>query len=229
MFHFIYKGRFDCLISKSTFEMYIQNLYYDIKKKFGVTYDPKKFTIIMEMDGTETRKGFGGVVKKIVPNYELVLFLFGYPKKEQTFELLNYFFGTVITHELFHLFIPYVIDNSCWSEGVTDFMTLWYRDTLWHRDTISEHLSKLQHEYNEITDEKYKAHKYGYITGLKKMVKLYYENSTSQISIIDDMKKIMKEFDRTKKYTAADIIAYNPKFKTFFTGRCNKHIPHDIT
>jgi hypothetical protein len=50
MFHFIYKGRFDCLISKDTFEMYIQNLYYDIKKRFGVTYNPKKFTIKREGD-----------------------------------------------------------------------------------------------------------------------------------------------------------------------------------
>jgi preprotein translocase subunit SecA len=75
------------------------------------------------------------------------------------------------------------------------------------------------------TDEKYKAHKYGYITGLKKMVTLYNKDP----SVMDDMKKIIKEYDRTKEYTATDIIAYNPKFKTFFIGRCNKHIPHDLT
>jgi hypothetical protein len=181
------------------------------------------------MDGMDKRYGYGGNVDEIYPNYTLQLQLFGFPKKKQTFELLHYFFGTIVTHELFHLLIPYVKGNSCWSEGVTDFMTFWYRDTLWHRDTISEHLLRLQHEYNEITNKTYKAHKYGYITGLKKMVKLYNENPTSEKSIIDDMRKIMKEFDRTKEYTAADIIAYNPKFKTFFTDRCNKYITHDIT
>jgi hypothetical protein len=219
MFHFIYKGKFDCLISKDTFEMYIQSLYYNIKRKFGVTYNPKKFTITMEMDGKDKRKGYGGNTNENYPNYELRLQMFGFPKKEQTFDLLNSFFGNTVTHELFHLFIPSVQDNSCWSEGVTDFMTFWYHNT------IFENLSRLQHDYNEITDEKYKAHKYGYITGLKKMVTLYNKDP----SIMDDMKKIIKEYDRTKEYTAAHIIAYNPKFKTFFTGRCNKHIPHDLT
>ena len=97
--------------------------------------------------------------------------------------------------------------------------------TFWYHDTITENLSRLLHEYNEMTDEKYKAHKYGYITGLKKMVTLYNKDP----SVMDDMKKIIKEYDRTKEYTATDIIAYNPKFKTFFIGRCNKHIPHDLT
>ena len=206
--------------------MYIQNLYHSIKKMFDITYDPKKFTIIMEMDGTDKRKGYGGHVEEIYPNYKMLLQFFGVPKKEQTFEKLNNFFGHTVTHEMFHLFIPEVHENSCWSEGVTDFMAFLYVDIVNHTATINGTLSKLQRQYNEITDEKYKAHIYGYITGLKKMVTLY----TKDESVFwDDMKKIIKEFDRTKTYTAADIIAYNPKFKTFFTGRCNKHIDYDVT
>jgi len=229
MFHFIYKGKFDCLISKGTFEMYIQNLYHSIKKHCGITYNPKKITITMETD--ETRKknmsgtsGWTDFGKKY-PDYEIVLHFFGYPKKEQTFDILNWFFEKIVTHELFHIFIPDILGNSCWTEGVTEFMMIWYNDIVNNTNTMREYNLELQHKYNEITDETYKAHRYGYITGFKKMAALYTKNP----SVIEDIKKSMKERDYRKNYTDADIIAYNPKFKTFFTSRCNKHIPHVFT
>ena len=225
MFQFIYKGRFDCIITKDIFEQHVKNLYNDIKKKFNITMDPKKFIVTMEIDSKKS-KGYGGYTdydRKTEIIYYLNLQLFGYPKKEQTFELIQGFFGIMLTHEMFHFFLPSVKNNSCWSEGVTDFMTFWYMDA------IEENLLRLQNEYKEIKDPKYKEHKYGYITGFKKMVKLYNEDKT----VIDTMKMIIKDFNKNletkqKKYTSSDIISYDKNFKTFFTGKCNNHIAHEL-
>ena len=225
MFQFKYKGKYDCLIPKDAFEKYVQDLYNDMKKRFNITWSPKKFIVTMEMDPKRPR-GWGGNTdydRKTDIIYRLHLQLFGLPKKEQTFDILQLFFGNIVRHEMLHFFIPSVKDNSCWSEGVTDFMTYWYTDT------ISDNLSRLQREYKEITDSDYKAHKYGYITGFKKMNSLYTENK----SVINDMKRIIKDFNmnsdsKKKEYTSSDIIEYNPKFKTFFIGKCNVHAPHEL-
>lgn len=224
MFEFKYKGKYDCLIPKDVFEKYVEDLYNDMKKRFNVTWSPKKFIVIMEMD-PKKQQGWGGT-RDITVEYnifKLTLQLHGFPKKEQTFDILQIFFGNILRHEMLHFFIPYVKDNSCWSEGVTDFMTYWYTDT------ISENLSRLQREYKEITDSDYKAHKYGYITGFKKMNSLYTENK----SVINDMKRIIKDFNmnsdsKKKEYSSSDIIEYNPKFKTFFIGKCNIHALHEL-
>ena len=45
------------------------------------------------------------------------------------------------------------------------------------------------------------------------------------------MKHIIKDFNKNdlikkKEYTQKDIIDYNKKFKTFFTGQCNNHYKH---
>lgn len=225
MFQFKYKGKYDCLIPKDVFETYVQDLYNDMKKRFNVTWSPKKFVVTMEMDPKRPR-GWGGNTdydRKTDIIYRLHLQLFGLPKKEQTFDILQMFFGNILRHEMLHFFIPSIKDNSCWSEGVTDFMTYWYTDT------ISENLSRLQREYKEITDSDYKAHKYGYITGFKKMNSLYTENK----SLINDMKRIIKDFNmnsdsKKKEYTSSDIIDYNSKFKTFFIGKCNIHALHEL-
>ena len=222
MFQFIYKGRFDCLISKQEYETYVMKLYNDMKTRLGIKWSPKKFVITFESDPTR-EKGIGGSTdydRKTDIVYRLHLQLFGYPKKEQTFDLIQQMFGYTLTHEMLHFFIPSVKDNSCWSEGVTDFMTFWYSDS------IEENLHRVKQHYKHIEDPDYKQHLYGYITGFKKMAALYKESP----SVIDDMKRIIKEFntDEAKKHdhAASDIIAYNSKFKTFFTGKCNRHIPH---
>jgi hypothetical protein len=218
MFIFIYKGKYDCLISKKDFESYIKNLYFDIKKKLNVKFTPKKIIITMSMNENK-QQGWGGTTNNEIYNiFRLELQLHGYPKKLQTFEILSRFFGDIVRHEIFHFFIPYIENNSCWSEGVTDFMTYWYNDTI--KIKLKEHLD----EYNSINDKKYKEHKYGYISGFTKMAKLFYKNNL----IIDDMKKIIQDFNkndnnRQKSYTKDDIILYNNKFKTFFIGKCNIH------
>jgi len=220
MFKFIYKGRYDCLIGKEDFESYIKNLYYDIKKKLNVKFTPNQFIVTMDMNPNK-QQGWGGTINNEVYNiFRLELQLYGYPKNMQTFEILQRFFGDVIRHEMLHFFIPYIENNSCWSEGVTDFMTYWYNDTI--KLKLREHID----EYNSINDKKYKEHKYGYISGFKKMTKLFYKNNLvirDIIQIIEDFNK--NDNNRQQKYTKDDIIAYNGKFKTFFTGKC-KHIPH---
>ena len=83
MFQFIYKGRFDCIITKDIFEQHVKNLYNDIKKKFNITMDPKKFIVTMEIDSKKS-KGYGGYTdydRKTEIIYYLNLQLFGYPKK----------------------------------------------------------------------------------------------------------------------------------------------------
>lgn len=224
MFQFIYKGRFDCIISKQEYETYVIKLYNDIKTRFNIKWSPKKFIVTFESDPNR-EKGIGGTTdydRKTDIVYRMRLQLFGYPKKEQTFELMQEVFGYTLTHEMLHFFIPSVKDNSCWSEGITDFMTFWYTDK------IEENLNRLTKKYKNIEDPIYKQHLYGYLSGFKKMTALYTEN----IGIIDDMKKLIKDFNnddaKKKIYTTPDIISYNPKFKTFFIGKCNNHIPHEL-
>lgn len=221
MFIFIYKGKYDCLIAKEEFESYIKNLYFEMKKIFNVKFTPKQFIVTMEMDAKK-HQGWGGTIDNSIYNiFKLDLQLYGHPKNIQTFEMLQIFFGGVIRHEIFHFFIPYIKNNSCWSEGVTDFMTYWYNDTI--KIKLIEKLD----EYASIKDIKYKEHKYGYINGFKKMANLFNNNNL----VINDMKKIIQDFNkndknRQKKYTKDDIILYNNKFKTFFVGKCNSHIAH---
>jgi hypothetical protein len=224
MFQFIYKGKFNCLITKDVFETHIEQLYDNMKKMFGISWSPKKFIVTMEIDPKKS-KGWGGNT-----NYDfktntflLTLQLFGFSKNEQTISIIEKLFGYVLTHEMLHFFIPYVQNNSCWSEGVTDFMTFWYTDT------ISENLFRLKKEYKEITDPSYKQHKFGYLSGFKKMVKLYEDDP----SVITDMKRIIKDFNKNDKnrqkiYTHKDIIEYNPKFVGFFIGKCNTHVKHEL-
>ena len=225
MFQFRYIGKFDCLISKNIFENYVENLYNNIKKCFEISWSPKKFVITMEID-PKKKRGIGGCTdydRKTDIIFRLNLQLFGYHKNDITFSILEDLFGYILTHEMLHFFIPSVKNNSCWSEGVTDFMTFWYNNT------INENLIKLTNEYKNITDQIYKKHKYGYITGFKKMDKLYKEDP----SVIDDMKHIIKDFNKNdmikkKEYTQKDIIEYNQKFTIFFIGKCNKHFVHKI-
>jgi len=226
MFQFIYKGRFDCLITKEMFEAYVKNIYSKIQKELNITMVPKKFIVTMEMDSNKP-KGYGGYTdydRKTDIIYYLNLQLFGYPKKEQTFELMQGLFENILIHEMLHFFIPSVKNNSCWTEGVTEFMTFWYLDI------IDETLLRLENEYKEIKDAKYKEHKYGYLIGFKKMVKLYNEDKT----VINIMKKIIKDFNKNseskqKEYLSSDIISYDKRFKTFFTGKCNHHIEHKLS
>ena len=89
---------------------------------------------------------------------------------------------------MFHFFIPFVINYDLWSEGVTDFMAEWYNNN------ISNHLSSIVREYKQITNPNYKLHKYSYLAGYKKMVKLYKEDE----SVINIMKKIIKDCNKNK-------------------------------
>jgi len=226
MFQFIYKGKFDCIITKEMFETHVKNIYATIKKIFDIKFTPKKFIIIMHMDPLKTKQSWGGYTDETSASsvYKINLQIFGVPKKMQTFGFLELFFENIIIHEMLHFFIPSVKDNSCWTEGVTDFMTFWYLDT------IEKNLLRLENEYKEIKDAKYKEHKYGYITGFKKMVKLYNEDKT----VIDVMKKVIKDFNKSseskqKEYMSSDIISYDKRFKTFFIGKCNKHIEHKLS
>lgn len=225
MFDFRYIGKFDCLISKNVFENYVENLYNNLKKCFNILWSPKKFIVTIEID-PKKKRGIGGCTdydRKTDIIFRLNLQLFGYNKNDITFSILEEFFGYTLTHEMLHFFIPSVKNNSCWSEGVTDFMTFWYNNT------ISENLIKLTNEYKNITEPIYKKHKYGYITGFKKMDKLFKEDP----SIINDMKHIIKDFNKNdtikkKEYTEKDIIHYNKKFKIFFTGKCNNHYKYEL-
>jgi len=229
MFQFIYKGRFDCLITKEVFESHVERMYNEMKRQLDVKWSPAKIIITMEMDPKRPR-GWGGTTeydskKEIV--FRLHLQLFGYSKKEQTFDLMNQLFDYTLRHELFHFFIPSIENNSCWSEGVTDFMTIFHKKGSTEGNLL-EYLVQLKQLYKE-RDEEYKQHIYGYLSGYKKMLSLYQEDA----SVVDDMYKLIQDRHKNndtykKKYSPSDIIAYNPKFKTFFLGRCNKHFVHKL-
>lgn len=76
--------------------------------------------------------------------------------------MLQNFFGGIIRHEIFHFFIPYIENNSCWSEGVTDFMTYWYNDTI--KIKLIEKLD----EYTFIKDKNIKSINMVILMDLKK-------------------------------------------------------------
>ena len=50
MFQFIYKGRFDCLITKEVFESHVERMYNEMKRQLDVKWSPAKIIITMEMD-----------------------------------------------------------------------------------------------------------------------------------------------------------------------------------
>ena len=228
MFEFIYKGRFDCLITKGQFEAYVKNMYHNMKKYLRVTWSPNKIVVTMEVD-PRRQKGIGGTTdydRKTDIIFRLNLQLLGFPKKEQTFELMYAMFDYTLRHEMFHFFLPSVKDNSCWSEGVTDFMTHLFRRGSTDAN-LTNALTELTARYHETTDEYYKAHLYGYVTGFRKMLALFRKDS----AYIDDIFLLIRDRNKSdatykKEYTAEDIIKYNSDFKTFFVGMCNKHIPH---
>jgi hypothetical protein len=61
------------------------------------------------------------------------------------------------------------------------------------------------------------------------MAKLYKDDNR----VIEDIKQIVQDFNKNseskkKAYTELDIISYNDKFKTFFIGKCNKHIERKL-
>ena len=134
-------------------------------------------------------------------------------------ELIQEMFEHTLRHEMFHFLIPSVKDNSCWTEGVVEFMTNLFRQHGSQKANLESSLYRLTQTYNETTDIVYKEHLYGYVNGFKKMLKLFNEDP----DILDDIRDTYK-----RPYSAADIIAYNPKFKIFFRGRCNKHVVHEF-
>jgi hypothetical protein len=227
MFQFIYKGRFDCLITKEIFESHVKTTYTAMKQQLGVTWSPAKFVVTMETDPKRPR-GIGGTTdydRKTEIIFRLHLQLLGVPKKEQTFELMKQLFDYTLRHELFHFFIPSIQNNSCWTEGVTDFMTTLHTHGSTEGNLLG-FLAQMNQRYKEAKDD-YKQHLHGYLAGYKKMLTLFHEDA----SVVEDVYKLIRarhKNDETYKreYSPSDIIAQNPKFRTFFLGRCNTHIPH---
>jgi len=221
LFRFIYDGEFDCLIDKSTFERCVQSVYLRMKTKFKVRWTPAKFVVTMESNPLR-KKAIGGTTdfdRKYDIVYRLRLQLHGYPLKEQTFKMLFDLFEYTLTHEMMHFFIPSVQNNSCWSEGVTDFMTFWFLESM------PQNLLVLKYEYANETNLVYKRHRFGYVKGFQRMHALYVMDPT----VVQDIIRMIQTFNKNtaakkKVYAASDIASYNSKFKDFFIGKCNTHI-----
>lgn len=176
----------------------------------------------MDIDAKQKQQAKGGNTNKPSHDiYTLDLQLYGFPRKTQTYAILHEFLYEVAIHEIFHFFMPYVHNCSCWSEGVTDFMTMWFCNNLDKFKIVNEW------KYNNQVEQKNKAHRYGYVTGYKKMYDLYQANKEQ---ILKDIFRMIKDYWRNdetieKEYTPEDIIQYNEKFKTFFANtKCMQHI-----
>jgi hypothetical protein len=142
----------------------------------------------------------------------LQLQLFGFSKKEQTGRILSQWLGgDTLIHEMLHFFLPAIDGNSCWSEGVVEFLTFWIQDS------IEENLARSIREYNQIKDQAYKEHKYGYVIGFKKMNALYEKDQDIMQSISNLILDFNKNTETKKKiYSKFDILEYNPQFRVFF-------------
>jgi hypothetical protein len=208
------------LRNKEYFEKRVKHLYNCLKREFDIKWSPKQFIITTKVNYNAKEQGWGGdTQRKFAKNGDASYFL-NLQLFSSTLDI-DVFIGTTVTHEMLHFFLPYVEGNSCWSEGVTDFVTFWFHDT------IDENLKKLKREFKNIADLEYRAHKYGYITGFAKMVKLYKKSPTT---VIRDIKRLVRDHHTTlqKHYTVDDIVAYNPAFKTFFLHLCNEHVVHKL-
>ena len=219
-FVFRYKGKFDWLISKEVFEAYCIHIYDDLKRVFKVEWSPKTFFITVETKANKQR-GWGGNFQKDAAGFHLDLQLFGCPKKDQTLTLLQSLLDHTLTHEMLHGFVPSVQGNSCWTEGVVEYLTYWYHDK------VADNLARMEEEYKAITDPRYKKHKYGYLVGARKMSRLAKDEG-----VMKDLKRLIWDYNRNeeshlKVYTRQDVVAYNARFATFFGAKCF-HVPHAL-
>lgn len=221
MFEFVYKGERDFNVTKTVFETFITTLYEDLRHLFRAQWSPKKIIVTMHVDPKLSRM-IGGTTNKLSKyRYVLDLFLHGIEKQKQTKTVVDELFNYTATHEMFHFFMPYVHNNSCWSEGVTDFMTFWFRNKLEKEVPLS------LKNYQEIKEPQYKKHRRGYALGLNKMFELYKKNP----SVLGDIKLMVFDYwvdvrSVTRSYSAKDVIQYNPSFKTFFGSEACVHHPY---
>jgi hypothetical protein len=109
----------------------------------NVAWSPKEFHITVETNVKKPR-GWGGNFQKDQTGFYLDLQLFGCPKQEQTFTLLHSLLDHTLTHEMLHGFVPFVQGNSCWTEGVVEYLTYW------HNGNVAENLARMQEEYTAI-------------------------------------------------------------------------------
>jgi hypothetical protein len=218
MFEFVYKGESDFNVPKPMFETFMKTLFADLKQLFKAQWSPKKIIVTMHVNPKMDRMIGGTTNKPSKFRYVLDLFLNGIEKPKQTKKVIDELLNYTATHEMFHFFMPYVHTNSCWSEGVTDFMTFWFRNKL------EKEVPLQLKQYNEITDAQYKKHRRGYAMGLNKMFELYKKNP----NVIVDIKQMVFDYlsditSVTRAYSAKDVIKYNPLFKTFFGSNACVH------
>lgn len=151
--------------SKRRFERFVEYHLSRIVRKYRVRYMPSPLTIILE-SGTlkdPSHSSYGGTWLSKQKLY-LQLYNLRTPKGIRTF------LREVVIHELFHLVVPIVTGNSCWSEGAVEFMTYLYLNE------VHEALAEKIREFEESTDKVYKEHKYGYVEGFRVLVDMWKKN-----------------------------------------------------
>lgn len=122
-------------------------------------------------------------------------------------------FYHIIVHEFFHLFLPHIEGNACWSEGVTDFFAFYFQNCLY---AIEEATAKVVAV--KTSDPTYYRHKHGYITGSTDMLRLYMKAPDRMDATL---RKVMQDTNATKaatekRYEQSDILAFDPAFEVFF-------------
>lgn len=222
-FNFKYIGNYNHVVSKKDFEDRCKYVYHDIKSKYKVAYTPSAINIIFKTKNDERAgSSWGGTCSTDLKKrtFQILFEIRNKPPEQQDRYFTDLFFKKTIVHEFFHFFLLNAGNSVCWGEGVVEFMMAHYTHNLaW--------IPKLMTEYknikvNNTNDAKYKKRKYPYAYGSMNMLKLYKESPRRIHNVLASIIRDMCASDESfaHKYTAAEIIAYAPEFKIFFTKQC---------
>ena len=220
---FNYVGKF-YLSKKKDFENFFIKTIINIIEIYKIKYFPKKIIVNFECKQYNDSSGncsFGGTWSNIRKKTHMPILLlqsWNLPKKDYKF-----FLDKIVVHEIFHLFIPSIKENGCFSEGFVEFLTYKYNNNL-------DDIIKNQEIYNKLENNEYKIHKYSYYYTPLYIYKIYLKNPDKIDNLINimifDFNKNYKNY--YKIYKREDIINYNIIFKKLFSKKCNNHILHKL-
>ena len=221
-FTFTYDGPFLFDVDKAMYEHTVKTAYCSIRAMFEVQYVPDRISV--KYTGKNASRGSGQTNYGATTNREINTVTYQvFVDPSDTTGLFNEFQHT-IAHEFFHLFLPFVAKNACWSEGVTDFYAFYFRNCLYSIKDVAAKVIAVKK-----SDPTFYRHKHGYITGSTDMLRMYMKAPTR---LDATLKKVMQDTNATKAaatkvYTQSDILSFDPAFEVFFRKDIG-HIEHVI-
>jgi hypothetical protein len=228
---FNYIGKF-YISKKKDFEIFFIKTIQNIINIYNIKYFPKKIIVNFESKIYYDSKNcsYGGTWNNVrEKNYVPTLLLQSWNLQKEDYKN---FLDMMVVHEIFHLFVPSIENNGCFSEGFVEFLTYKYNNNL-------DDIIKNKEIYNKLDNNEYKIHKYPYHYGPFCIYKIYLKNQPKIDDLINNM---IFNFNKNYKnyykiYKKEDIISYDKVlrklngspviFKKLFSKKCN-HTIHKL-